>query len=102
MPIQANYEYDGEIKSYTVYLKPSIKSRMDKYPEFSLSGVTLQATKTGYTNESFIVASAVSKTTGEYYILVLGDVKGETEETLTQKFKNTMVDMEFLFNTYAS
>lgn len=102
MQIQAYYEHDGETKSYPVYLKPSIKSRMDKYPEFSLSDVTLQATKTGYTNESFIVASAVSKTTGECYILVLGDVKGETEESLTQKFKNTMVDMEFLFNTYAS
>ncbi len=102
MVIQAYYEYDGEEKTYSVYLKPSIKSRLDKYPAFSLDTAALTATKTGYTNESFIVVAAKSKTTGKSYILVLGDAAGDTQESLTQKFKNTMIDVEYMLNTYVS
>ena len=88
--------------TYNVSLKPSYKSRIEKYEDFALTGVNIEACKTGYTNESFIVVSATSKTTGARYILVLGDRDNGTEETITVKFKNTMVDMEKMFNTFAS
>ena len=98
--ITAHWEKDGEPATYNVNLKPSYLSRLDKYSEFSLSGVKLEACKTGYTNESFIVTSAVSKTTGARYILVLGDKDNGTQESITTKLKNTMVDMETMFNTF--
>ncbi|MBO7273950.1 MAG: D-alanyl-D-alanine carboxypeptidase, partial [Clostridia bacterium] len=98
--ITAHWEKDGEPATYNVNLKPSYLSRLDKYSEFSLSGVKLEACKTGYTNESFIVVSAVSKTTGARYILVLGDKNNGTQESITTKLKNTMVDMEIMFNTF--
>ena len=98
--ITAHWEKDGEPATYNVNLKPSYKSRLDKYTLFSLSGVNLEACKTGYTNESFIVTSAVSKTTGARYILVLGDADNGTQESITTKLKNTMVDMETMFNTF--
>ena len=98
--ITAHWEKDGEPATYNVNLKPSYLSRLDKYSEFSLSGVKLEACKTGYTNESFIVVSAVSKTTGARYILVLGDQDNGTQESITTKLKNTMVDMETIFNTF--
>ena len=98
--ITAHWENDGVEKTYNVNLKPSYLSRLNKYPSFSPTGVRLEACKTGYTNESFIVTSAVSKTTGTRYILVLGDKDNGTVENLTTKFKNTMVDMETVFNTF--
>ena len=98
--ITACWEKDGVPTPYNVSLKPSFKSRIDKYPGFSLTGVDIEACKTGYTNESFIVTSAVSKTTKERYILVLGDRSNGTEESITVKFKRTMMDMETLFNTF--
>lgn len=98
--ITAHWENDGVEKTYNVNLKPSYLSRLNKYPSFSPTGVGLEACKTGYTNESFIVTSAVSKTTGTRYILVLGDKDNGTVENLTTKFKNTMVDMETVFNTF--
>ena len=98
--ITAHWEKDGEPATYDVNLKPSYKSRLDKYTLFSLSGVNLEACKTGYTNESFIVTSAISKTTGTRYILVLGDKDNGTQESITTKLKNTMVDMETMFNTF--
>ena len=98
--ITAHWEKDGEPATYNVSLKPSYKSRLDKYPEFSLTGVNLEACKTGFTNESFIVTSAVSKITGTRYILVLGDKDNGTQETTTVKLKNTMIDMETMFNTF--
>ena len=98
--ITAHWEKDGEPATYNVNLKPSYKSRLDKYTSFSLSGINLEACKTGYTSESFIVTSAVSKTTGNRYILVLGDKDNGTQESITTKFKNTMVDMETMFNTF--
>ena len=98
--ITAHWEKDGVPVTYDVNLKPSYKSRLDKYPAFSLTGVNLEACKTGYTNESFIVASAISKTTGARCILVLGDKDNGTEESITTKLKNTMVDMETMFNTF--
>ena len=98
--ITAHWEKDGEPVTYNVNLKPSYKSRLDKYSSFSLTGVSLEACKTGYTNESFIVISAVSKATGARYILVLGDKENGTQESITTKFKNTMVDIETMFNTF--
>ena len=98
--ITAHWEKNGAPATYNVSLKPSYASRIDKYPAFSLSGVTLEACKTGYTNESFIVASATSKTTGERYILVLGDQSNGTQENISTKFKKTMIDMETMFNTF--
>lgn len=98
--ITAHWEQDGVPDTYNVSLKPSYKSRLDKYTSFSLTGVNLEACKTGYTNESFIVTSAVSKTTGTRYILVLGDCDNGTEESITVKLRNTMVDMETMFNTF--
>ena len=86
--ITAHWEKDGEPVTYNVNLKPSYKSRLDKYSSFSLTGVSLEACKTGYTNESFIVISAVSKATGARYILVLGDKENGTQESITTKFKN--------------
>ena len=98
--ITAHWEKDGVPATYKVSLKPSYASRIDKYPSFSLSGVTLEACKTGYTNESFIVASAISKATGARYILVLGDRSNGTQENISTKFKKTMIDMETMFNTF--
>lgn len=98
--IKAHWENDGVPSTYNVSLKPSYKSRLDKYSTFSLTGVNLEACKTGYTNESFIVMSATSKTTGARYILVLGDRDNGVEESITVKLKNTMVDMETMFNTF--
>ena len=98
--ILAHWEKDGEPATYNVSLKPSYKSRIDKYSSFSLTGVSLEACKTGYTNESFIVISAICKTTGVRYILVLGDKENDKKESVTTKFKNTMVDIETMFNTF--
>ena len=98
--VQAYWENNGNIETYNVNFKPSYKSRLDKYPSFSLKKVNLEACKTGYTNESFIVTSAVSKTTGARYILVLGDKDNGTQESITDKLKNTMIDMETMFNTF--
>ena len=98
--ITAHWEKDGVPATYNVNLKPSYKSRLDKYTSFSLTGVNLEACKTGYTNESFIVTSAISNTTGARYILVLGDRDNGVQESITVKLKNTMVDMETMFNTF--
>ena len=98
--ITSHWENNGVPSTYNVSLKPSYKSRLDKYATFSLTSVNLEACKTGYTSESFIVTSAVSKTTGERYILVLGDRDNGTQESITTKFQNTMIDMETMFNTF--
>ena len=98
--INAHWNDNGIDKTYPVSFDPSYISRLKRYPSFSLTGVNLEACKTGYTNESFIVTSAISKTTGARYILVLGDKNNGTEESFDTKFKNTMVDMETIFNTF--
>lgn len=98
--ITAYWEKDGLPATYNVSLKPSYASRLDKYPSFSLTSVNLEACKTGYTTESFIVTSAISKATGARYILVLGDRSNGTEESFTVKAKKTMMDMETIFNTF--
>ena len=98
--ISAHWEKEGQLTTYNVSLKPSFKSRLDKYSSFALTGVSLEACKTGYTNESFIVVSAISKTTGARYILVLGDKENGTHESITTKFENTMIDIETMFNTF--
>ena len=99
--ITAHWEKDGVPATYNVSLKPSFKSRIDKYSEFSLTGVDLEACKTGYTSESFIVAAARSDDEKRgRYILVLGDRDNGAQESITVKFKRTMMDMETLFNTF--
>lgn len=98
--ITASWEKNGVPTTYKVNLKPSYLSRFEKYNKFSLAGVDLEACKTGYTNESFIVVSATSKATKGRYILVLGDRDNGLEESITIKFKNTMMDMETMFNTF--
>ena len=97
--IKAHWNDNGIDKTYPVSFDPSYISRLKRYPSFSLTGVNLEACKTGYTNESFIVTSAISKTTGARYILVLGDKNSGTEDYDIQ-FKNTMMDMETMFNTF--
>lgn len=99
-PIKSYYLKDGLESSYTVTLKNSLRSRFDKYPTFKLSTTRLLATKTGYTTESFMVLAAEGLQTKKQYVLVLGE-KDSGEITLTQKFKNTMIDIEKLLNTYA-
>lgn len=99
--IKAYYKDDfGVEKSYDVWLTCSFESRMKKYPSFSLSTVKLNATKTGYTEESFIVCSATGKTSADQYILVLGNQE-TAHTTITQKFAATMKDIEYLYNTHA-
>lgn len=98
--VYAHWDDGGVDKTYAVHFDPSYLSRLEKYPSFSLTGVDLEACKTGYTNESFIVVSAISKTTGTRYILVLGDKDNGTQETITTKLKNTMIDIETMFNTF--
>ena len=98
--ILANYVLDGKEGSYSVELKASLLSRTNKYPEFALTTSKLVATKTGYTTESFMVVTAEATAGGTQYILVLGDADSGTAETIAQKFKNTMVDIETILNTY--
>ncbi len=93
------YTESGEEKSYNVTLKNSLNSRLNKYPAFSLSTSALSATKTGYTTESFMVALAKSNSSQKQYVLVLGSA-GSGNITMTQKFKNTMIDMESILNHY--
>lgn len=100
MPIKAHYfDMSGLEKTYNVDLKSSLNSRFEKYPEFNLTTASLSATKTGYTTESFMVASATGKSDGVQYILVLGDSEAPGK-TISEKFKKTMIDMEYIFNSY--
>ena len=98
--IRAYYtDVDGEERDYGVWFESTFASRKDKYKQFNLTTSCLDATKTGYTNESFIVCMATSKQTGRQYVLVLGNQKTDYT-TLTEKFKATMIDIEFLCNEY--
>ena len=100
--IKAHYTDDyGVEKTYDVWFECSFVSRQEKYPNFQLNTVSLNATKTGYTNESFIVCRAASKTTGKQYILVLGN-QTSAHTTITAKFKATMMDIETLYNQYVA
>ena len=93
MPIYAHFYTDSGVeKTYPVQLKPSWKNRVNRYPNLQLSAVNLDGVKTGYTDTSFIVCSATGKQSGKQYILVLG--KAAT-------IKDTMVDLEWMYNTYA-
>ncbi len=92
-------DHDGVEKDYGVTFKSTFTSRKEKYEKFNLTTTRLDATKTGYTNESFIVCMATSKQTGKQYILVLGNQKTDYA-TLTEKFKATMIDIEYLYNQY--
>lgn len=97
--IRSYFWQDGIEKNYPVTLINSLNSRLNKYPAFHLTTSKLLATKTGYTTESFMVAAAEGSQTKDRYVLVLGN-RDSGASTLTQKFKNTMIDMESLLNTY--
>ena len=100
-PIKAYYKDDlGAEQSYDVWLKCSFISR-ENAQKITLSTVTLNATKTGYTTESFIVCSAKGKQSKQQYILVLGNATS-VHTSMTAKFKATMTDIETLYNSYAS
>ena len=95
-----SYYWKDEVEStYPVRLENSFNSRLKKHPAFQLSTSKLMATKTGYTTESFMVLMAQSKQTGGQAVLVVGNSGGST---LTQKFKNTMIDIEKILNTYVN
>jgi len=111
MPRSASYgirayytDLDGAEKSYGVWFDSTFASRKKKYKEkygkdLDLTTSKLDATKTGYTDESFIVCTATSKQTGKRYILVLGN--NETDYTsLKDKFSATVKDIEVLCNAY--
>ena len=98
--IKAHYiDEFGDEQTYNVHFESSFLSRKEKYKNFQLTTTRLDATKTGYTNESFIVCMATSKQTGKKYILVLGNQKSD-HTTISEKFKATMMDIEFLYNEY--
>lgn len=97
--IKSYYLKDGQEVSYTVTLKNSLNSRLEKYSAFKLTTSKMLATKTGYTTESFMVVAAEGNTSKRQYVLVLGE-KDSGDITLTQKFKNTMIDIESILNTY--
>ena len=100
LSIKAHYvDSTGGEKTYNVDLKSSLKSRLEKYPEFKLTTSSLYATKTGYTSGSFIVVTVTGKADGAQYVLVLGDSENPAD-TISGKFKNTMLDMESILNTY--
>ena len=96
--IKSYYLKGGVETSYTVTLKNSLNSRLEKYA-MKLTSSKLLATKTGYTTESYMVLTAQSTATGKRYVLVIGE-KDSGDITLTQKFKNTMIDIESILNTY--
>ena len=98
--IKAHYTDDyGVEQTYNVWFESSFVSRQEKYPQFNLTTARLDATKTGYTNESFIVCMATSKQTGKQYILVLGN-RETSHTTIAEKFKATMMDIESMYNQY--
>lgn len=97
--IRSYYLKDGAEASYPVTFKNSLNSRLEKYA-MNLSTSKLVATKTGYTTESFMVLTAQGLSTGKRYVLVVGE-KESGDISLTQKFKNTMIDIEKILNTYA-
>lgn len=97
--IKGYYTEDAVEKTYNVSLKPSINSRLKHYEDFSLTGTKLEATKTGFTTGSYLVCTVVHKTTGTRYILVLGEADAPAA-TQSGKFKDTMLDVEYICNTY--
>ncbi len=99
--VRAHYwDDDGIEQTYGVHFSPSYQSRLKYYPSFSLTSANIEACKTGYTTQSFIVTSALSKSTGARYVLVLGDRDDGSSENRSTKYQKTMQDMETLFNTY--
>ena len=98
--ITAHYIKDGLDATYNVTLKCSWQSRFEKYSAFNPTTTTVEMTKTGYTDQSFITATAKQKGGSDRYILVLGN-KTSSATTITEKFKQTMMDMEYLLNNHA-
>ena len=99
--IYAQYYDEGVEKSYKVTLASSWQSRAEKYPTFKLTSTALVASKTGYTDQSFMVLTAKGRTDGRQYIVVLGN-QTSSATTITEKFRQTMIDIEYLLNTYVS
>ncbi len=97
--IKGYYTEDAVEKTYNVSLKPSINSRLKYYEEFSLTGTKLEATKTGFTTGSYLVCTVVHKTTGTRYVLVVGEADSPAA-TQSGMFKDTMLDIEYICNTY--
>lgn len=98
--IKSYYMMNGEEKTLDVTLKNSLSSRLEKYPTFNPTTAKLTATKTGYTDQSFMVAAAEGLESGTRYVLVLGN-ETSSATTVTEKFRNTMIDIELILNTYA-
>lgn len=99
--IYAQYYDEGVEKSYKVTLSSSWASRLEKYPSFHTDTTTVKASKTGYTDQSFMTVMAQSKNGAGRYILVLGN-RTSSANTISEKFRQTMVDIEYLLNTYVS
>lgn len=98
--IKGHYSMDGAEKNYPVTLKNSLSGRLEKYPTFHLNTAKLTATKTGYTDQSFMVAAAEGLESHARYVLVLGN-QTSSATTVTEKFRNTMIDIELILNTYS-
>ena len=87
----AYWTVNGEERTYPVDFKPTYLSRLEKYSAFSPTSVRMEANKTGATDLYTFVCSAVGKTDGDRYIVVLGDLEA---------MANTLKDVEALYNTY--
>lgn len=93
------YYMDGDHEaSYEVALKPSIVSRL-KYHDPALNLCELETTKTGFTTGSYLVCTVLHKSTKTRYVLVLGEADTPAD-TQGGKFKETMLDVEWLCNKY--
>jgi len=98
--IRGYYTKNGEETSYNVGLTPSITYRT-KYYDCTLTNSSLEATKTGYTEQSYLACTVTGTLSGKRYVLILGeaDVPAASQSA---KFKDTMIDVETICNAYVS
>lgn len=98
--IQGYYTENGQEITYNVGLVPSITYRT-KYYDYELTSSALEATKTGYTEQSYLACTVVGALTSKRYVLILGeaDVPAASQSA---KFKDTMIDVETICNAYVS
>lgn len=97
--IKGYYTENDGIASYEVSLKSSINSRLKHHEAFALTTSVLEATKTGYTTGSYLVCTVTQKSTGTRYVLVVGESDAPAA-TQGGKFRDTMLDIEFICNSY--
>ncbi|MBQ9806495.1 MAG: D-alanyl-D-alanine carboxypeptidase [Clostridia bacterium] len=97
--IKGYYTENGVEATYDISLKPSINSRLKHYEDFLLTSTELETTKTGFTTGSYLVCTVVHKTTKTRYILVVGEADTPAA-TQSGMFKDTMLDIEYICNTY--